>query len=139
MRYEFFVLGHIEGVNLRQRKGWRARHAKDKERQRAWGAVIGVHCPKEALVSGPHRTRQVALCVFRRRLLDYDNLVGGLKPFIDVLRCWREKHTKAVVWQGVIYDDSPKYVKWDIDQKVMGLGDAEGVLVAVTVPGKARK
>ncbi len=136
MEYQFFVPGYIESVNRRQKRHWGSRHRKDKEKQKAWSAVIAIHCPKEALVGGPHRKRQVALCVFRWRKLDYDNLVGGLKPFIDVLRCWREKHTKVVVWQGVIYDDSPKYVKWDIDQRIIGVGDAEGVLVTVQVPGR---
>ena len=36
----------------------------------------------------------------RKRKLDHDNLVGGLKQLID-----------ALVSEGFLYDDAPKYVR----------------------------
>tara|TARA_Y100001963_G_scaffold159563_1_gene263782 strand:- start:2581 stop:2946 length:366 start_codon:yes stop_codon:yes gene_type:complete len=42
---------------------------------------------------------------WRKRLLDYDNLVGGCKQLIDAM-----KHA------GFIYDDSPQYIKLMIKQ-----------------------
>tara|TARA_Y100000401_G_C8308839_1_gene218509 strand:- start:311 stop:676 length:366 start_codon:yes stop_codon:yes gene_type:complete len=42
---------------------------------------------------------------WRKRLLDYDNLVGGTKQLID-----------AMVHAGFIYDDSPKYIDLRVKQ-----------------------
>lgn len=132
---EFFIDAYIEGLNKRQKKHWTARSKKDKERQRVWCAMINVRCPPEAFIGKPHRKRQVALCVVRGKLLDYDGLVGGLKPFIDVLRCRRESPAKGLkqilVWEGVLWDDSPRYVDWAISQRLLQDGDALGVHVVV--------
>lgn len=48
----------------------------------------------------PHHFRNVTICRHGARLLDVDNLVGGCKPLIDALRR-----------SGLIWDDSPKYLK----------------------------
>ena len=42
---------------------------------------------------------------YRKRLLDYDNLVGGCKQLID-----------AMIDEQFIYDDSPKYLKLFVKQ-----------------------
>jgi len=41
----------------------------------------------------------------RKRLLDYDNLVGGCKQLID-----------ALIEENYIYDDSPKWLEMNIQQ-----------------------
>tara|TARA_Y100001963_G_C6736636_1_gene426758 strand:- start:346 stop:699 length:354 start_codon:yes stop_codon:yes gene_type:complete len=41
----------------------------------------------------------------RKRLLDYDNLVGGCKQLID-----------AMIEENYIYDDSPKWLELNIQQ-----------------------
>ena len=133
MNYEFFVPCHVDGLNKRQRTHWTKRHKQDKRAQVFWGALINSRCPRIARVWRPHPRRIVGLMVFRKRLLDYDGLVGGLKPFIDVLRCRWNRKPRVLTWEGIIYDDSPKYVKWDIDQKVVGESEMEGVLVTVKV------
>ena len=45
------------------------------------------------------------IVVYRRRLLDYDNLVGGCKQLID-----------ALVTERFIWDDAPKYIDMNIKQ-----------------------
>ena len=42
----------------------------------------------------------LAIVCCRKRLLDYDNLVGGCKQLID-----------ALCHEGFIFDDSPKYLE----------------------------
>ena len=42
---------------------------------------------------------------YRKRLLDYDNLVGGCKQLID-----------AMIDEGYIWDDSPKYLDLKVKQ-----------------------
>ena len=41
----------------------------------------------------------LAIVCYRKRLLDYDNLVGGCKQLID-----------ALCHEGFIFDDAPKYL-----------------------------
>ena len=92
MKYEFFIPGHIDGLNKRQRQHYHQRHKKDAQAQEFWGALLNTECPRAARVSEPHARRFITLLVSRSRLLDYDGLVGGLKPFIDILRCrWNRK------------------------------------------------
>ncbi len=130
--WKFFVPGHIEGTNKRQKKHYHSRSKEDKAKQRVWGAIIHSRAPVEAFVDKPHQKRQVALCVLRRHELDYDNLVGGLKPFIDVLRCWKERRTQVVAYKGVIFDDTPEFVNWRIGQAVIGPNALEGIWVTVS-------
>ena len=42
---------------------------------------------------------------YRKRLLDYDNLIGGCKQLID-----------AMIEEGFIWDDSPKYLDLKVKQ-----------------------
>tara|TARA_B100000676_G_C17868557_1_gene727274 strand:- start:319 stop:690 length:372 start_codon:yes stop_codon:yes gene_type:complete len=42
---------------------------------------------------------------YRKRLLDYDNLVGGVKQLLD-----------AMIDEGYIWDDSPKYLDLRVKQ-----------------------
>ena len=53
--------------------------------------------------------RSVCITIWRKRLLDKDNLVGGCKQIIDVLKDL-----------GLIYDDSPKYLDLKVEQNLCG-------------------
>ena len=46
---------------------------------------------------------------FRKKLLDFDNLVGGCKHLID-----------ALIDERFIFDDSPKYLTLTVEQFVGG-------------------
>lgn len=48
---------------------------------------------------------KIQIEVYNKRLMDIDNVWGGLKPFIDALR--HEKY---------IHDDSPKYLDIEVKQ-----------------------
>ena len=138
MKVEFFIPGRVESGNKRQRTHWKKRHREDKRDQGFWSILMRSNCPRDVLVSEPHPRREIDLLVFRKRLLDYDNLVTGLKPFIDVLRCRWNRKLKILDWSGIIYDDSPKYVRWSIDQRLlMEKGNVEGVRVILDIPKEA--
>tara|TARA_R100000664_G_scaffold33942_1_gene52908 strand:+ start:997 stop:1341 length:345 start_codon:yes stop_codon:yes gene_type:complete len=47
----------------------------------------------------------IDIIVYRKRLLDFDNCVGGCKQLID-----------ALVDENFIWDDSPKFVNMSIEQ-----------------------
>jgi len=51
------------------------------------------------------KKRTVKIYSFRKRECDRDNLIGGMKPFIDAIR-----------ELGLIWDDSPKYIDLNIFQ-----------------------
>lgn len=53
-----------------------------------------------------NKKRKCHIISFRKRLLDADNLVGGLKPLIDCLVEWK-----------LLKDDSPEFVELKIEQK----------------------
>ena len=66
------------------------RHKMKKKSITKWGSV-----PRLDLIIVCHRKRK----------LDFDNLVGGLKQLIDALHC-----------EGFIFDDADDYVKMHISQ-----------------------
>jgi Holliday junction resolvase RusA-like endonuclease len=53
------------------------------------------------------RKYTVEIVSYRKKLLDWDNLVGGCKQLID-----------AMIDENFIWDDSPKYVDLKIRQKL---------------------
>ena len=59
---------------------------------------------------------------YGKQPLDYDNLIGSLKPVIDALR-----------WNKVIKDDSPIYVSFGkIQQKKLGRGEVSRLELTIT-------
>lgn len=139
MRCTFFIETKLEGGNSRQRHRWQARYGMEKRMRELWGLQFQAKVPRAILVDSPHRPRHIALRVFRNRVLDWDNLVSGLKPFIDILKCrffrGRTSDPNMLTWRGVIYDDSPKYVTWDVPQRTLhpseGTWGCEGIEVTV--------
>lgn len=138
MRCTFFIETKLEGGNSRQRHRWQARYGMEKRMRESWGLQFQAKVPRAILVDSPHPLRNVRIVVYRKRPLDYDNLVAGLKPFLDILKCrfFRGKTSRPdlMTWSGVIYDDSPKYVKWDIEQRLARRGEDYGCeCIEVTV------
>ena len=137
--YAFFIEGKIEGGNKRDRHHWRARYGIEKRAREVWALQFKAVVPRGILVDSPHRLRTVTLTVYRKRLMDIDNLVAGLKPFIDILKCryfkGKTSDPNMLTWRGIIYDDSPKYVEWRFKQEIVKKGDGswgvEGVEVKV--------
>ena len=139
-RWEFFLPCVVRSGNKRSRTKWRRLAEQDDATKATLAACFNVVVPKDALVSKPHPTRQIAVLAVLPRLFDDDNLAAGLKPVLDVLKCVREKKWLVAVgapqlaWTGVCWDDSRKYARFSFDQKTvleMGAGAVPGVLVTV--------
>lgn len=71
-----------------------------------WELVaVGANDPKYKVKQ--KEKRYVKIMSFRKKLLDYDNLIGGAKLMID-----------ALVDQRLLFDDSPKYADITYFQKI---------------------
>lgn len=136
--FVFFIEGKTEGGNKRERHRWQARYGIEKRKREVWGLQFQLKAPRAILVDSPHRLRTITLTVYRKRAMDVDNLVAGLKPFIDILKCrffkGKTSDPNMLTWRGIIYDDSPKYVEWRFKQEIVkkGVGwGREGVEIKV--------
>ena len=86
----FFVPWLVPSGNRRVRLHWRKRHKEDGELQVALMAIFNTKISSKFRITESqkdHAKRRIELTVNRRRKLDWDNLVNGLKPFVDMLRC----------------------------------------------------
>lgn len=50
--------------------------------------------------------KKVKIISYRKRKIDPENCTGGFKPLLD-----------ALVYNGLILDDSPKYIELETEQK----------------------
>ena len=50
---------------------------------------------------------KLVILSYRKKKLDYDNLIGGCKHLID-----------ALIEEGFIFDDSPDYIDLNIEQYI---------------------
>jgi hypothetical protein len=55
------------------------------------------------------KKRRLKVKSFRVRPLDFDNFIGGLKPFADALK-----------EMSLIYDDGPEYLELEVEQEKVG-------------------
>lgn len=72
--------------------------------KKKWIDALGYMLPRNMAVATQKRT--VKIIAYRKRLVDIDNLHGGVKPILDHLRR-----------TGYIVDDSPKYLKLFLEQR----------------------
>jgi len=132
MKIELFLPGRVYSLNERQRTHRMALRRRDKAQQEVWVAVFNTKVPEAALAFEGHAQRLLTLTahIRRARRLDKDNLTGGLKPMIDILRCRRLKG--ITVHHGFVWDDNPKYMDLEVHQVLLKKTDpvsAEGVLI----------
>ncbi len=95
---------------------WRTRHKVNL----AWDKFIAAECWNK-MPAQPVRSAKISITRHAHRMLDYDGLVGSMKPLVD-----------ALVTAGVLADDSWKVLgKWEVDQKFRP--KKEGPLLAVRI------
>lgn len=88
------------------RMHWAARKAKQQE-YLAYLTVAGAY--DRRFFAGEKEKRTVEIYSYRKRRIDPDNLIGGMKPLIDCLRKMK-----------LIWDDSPKYLDLTVVQETDG-------------------
>lgn len=84
--------------------------------------LIAVGANEERFKVEWRERRKVGVLAYRKRLLDYDNFVGGVKPLIDALE-----------GMGLIFLDNPTYLESEYSQVSGGPGRTE-----ITI-GRAKK
>jgi hypothetical protein len=83
---------------------WRARHARKRKLQREWATeIVFNHSP--IAVALPIVKSRVTIERHSAGVLDVDNLYGGVKPLLDVLKPMDPKRNPFGL--GIILDDKP--------------------------------
>ena len=96
---ELVISKKIESRNFYDSKHWSAKHKDRKEFERQVAmALLEKYTYKERQKAQKRVRRQVTVHSQRSRLLDYTNLIGGIKPLED-----------ALVALGLLVDDMPKW------------------------------
>jgi hypothetical protein len=115
------LLKPIESQNKRDKMHW-AQKAKDRQ---DWTsrmiALVYLSNTQEWLLNVKQKEKRfVKVVSYRKRLLDYGNLVGGAKGMIDAL-----KHAR------LIYDDCPQWIKVEYVQCTTNKG--QGPCTTITI------
>lgn len=118
-QYSLMIEGRLLGANQLNNYHWRKqrRHMK-KIAQSFLLAAYATNGPDQ-----PLRYSQIAIVSYRKRLLDYDNLVAGAKAYVDALmlpqaKMLRSGQIRSKPGIGWIYDDSPDHVRVTYEQIV---------------------
>lgn len=94
-----------------------ATRVQDAKSQRTPGSAV-VQAPPDESGSGPRVTLRITR--FGRQLLDFDNCAGGCKAICDQLR-----------YAGVIEDDTPEAIDFQVRQVKIKTKQEEGTLIEV--------
>lgn len=92
----------VESGNKLLRMHW-AKRKKLKESYMWELRSIGPFSPEDKVKE--HEKRKVHITSYRKKMLDYDNLVAGNKFLVDCL-----------IGERLLYDDSPKYLDITYEQ-----------------------
>lgn len=118
MSYKLFItLDQLpKSLNKKLRSNRFALHRENK----AYDSLIACQCSSN-LPTNPLQRANITIIRHSFRFLDYDGLVGSLKPIVD-----------ALVTCGVLSDDSwPVLGRWNVDQRFRP--KAQGPLLEILV------
>ena len=97
MKDEIIKIPHtIHSRNILDKKHWAWKSSLKKEYQLLIRNQMKLNHISKA---NGHQKYYLSITNYRKRLLDYDNLVGGCKGLIDAL--W---------YEGFVFDDAVKYI-----------------------------
>lgn len=113
-----------KSLNKKLRGSSKFRNVKENQ---SWRMIIACACSYEKMPDSPLTKASITLVRHSWRMLDYDGLVGSMKPVVDgLVRC------------GVLTDDSWQVTgKWNVDQRFRG--KKEGPLLEILVQGLPEK
>lgn len=102
--YKLFI--RLDRLPKSLNKKLNAHYHKRNRENKVWDLIIHAECLRKMPLS-PLSKANITIIRHSHRFLDYDGLVGSLKPVID-----------AFVTCGVLEDDSWNVVgRWNVDQK----------------------
>jgi len=99
MKMRFEIWRETPSANVFKRMHW----AKVRIQRSIWAEEFLLCLRKRITLKPPVK---IKITSYRSRLLDFDNLVGGTKLLVDGLRD-----------AGVIEDDSPKKLIWELPEQ----------------------
>lgn len=106
-----------DSTNVALRSHWRKQRAKGKR----WDHYIRLECLKR-MPAAPLVSARIEITRHAHRMLDFDGLVGSIKPVVD-----------AIVSAGILADDSWKVTgAWKVDQKFRPKKDGPLLSVSIT-------
>ena len=91
----------IKSRNILDKEHWAVKSRSKKE----YCILIRNQMRLNKIPKAEKKKYEICIISFRKRELDYDNLVGGCKHLID-----------ALIHEGFIYDDAPDYINLNIRQ-----------------------
>ena len=105
MESDIITLSHkIESRNVLDRKHW----AVKRRCKQIWALLIRNQMRLKKIKECDIEEKfELSIISYRKKLLDYDNLVGGCKQLLDA--CSEEK---------LIWDDAPKYLDLKVEQHI---------------------
>jgi len=93
----------IESRNVLDKQHWAVKRRSKKE----WAVFIRNQIRLKKIKKAKCEKYSISIISYRKKQLDYDNLVGGCKQLID-----------ALTDEGFIFDDSPDYIDLHVEQHV---------------------
>lgn len=104
MKYKLFL--SLEKLPKSLNRKLRSNRWTNHRENKSWDAYIRFHC-SDLKPKKPLERAQVTMVRHSHRMLDFDGLVGSLKPVMD-----------ALVDAGILIDDSWKVTgRWNVDQR----------------------
>ena len=92
----------IESRNVLDRQHW----AVKRKSKGIWALFVRNQMKLNKIREAKEGERfKLSIISYRKKLLDKDNLYGGIKGLLD-----------ACIEENLIWDDSPKYLDLDVDQ-----------------------
>lgn len=122
MSYKLFLTLDTLPKSLNKKLKWGSKFRNVRENQ-SWDLMIACEC-SDKLPPSPLEKANITLIRHSWRTLDYDGLVGSMKPVVD-----------ALVSCGVLIDDSWNVTgKWNVDQKFRAKKD--GPLLEILIQSR---
>ena len=91
----------VQSRNVLDRPHWAARRRLKQE----YALLIRNQIKRKKITKAEQKKYKLLILSYRKRKLDYDNLVGGCKQLID-----------ALIQEGFIFDDSTDYIDLKVEQ-----------------------
>ena len=93
----------VKSRNVLDREHWAVKRRAKQE----WGLFIRNQMRLRKIKKAECKKYKICILSYRKKKLDYDNLVGGCKGLID-----------ALIDEEFIFDDSPDYIDLHVEQHI---------------------
>jgi len=107
MSYKLYLQIELNEFPKSLNKKLRSHFHKNNRENKLWDLLIAVECKKKGIPPTPLNKASLTIIRHSDRFLDYDGLVGSMKPVVD-----------ALVSCKVLIDDKWSVLgKWNVDQR----------------------